>query len=111
MKVRRDFSERAEAELDAIYRDLQRRRGHDAAEAWLRALIDMLEKEILFLSTPARRAIDADYSRKVGTDTFPLILRSWGAWRVFYQLLDEDRDGEIELLAVASIRSATGGDN
>ena len=109
MTLRLHESERFEAEIDAVYRALLGRYCHASGEAFLQALEALLTREVSLLEAGMRRAISPEGHQR-HRDLYAVTLRSSGAWRILYELRDDDRDGVLDTVLVHSLTNVYGPD-
>jgi hypothetical protein len=106
-----EYTEPAEAELDAAYEWL-RSIDLEVAEKWLTGLTNAIAREAALLTSVAFRRPRAPDPVQ-GRDLYVMLYRTAGRrsspWHVVYELADADEDGETDTLRVIRIRHAARG--
>lgn len=104
------YADAADADIEAAYGWIASR-DFAAAERWLAGLrAALLQRAEEHAVLPGRRHVAPDADNFPGRDLrvlrYPTQSGS-AAWRVLYELRDEDNDGEPDTLLVAYVRSAS----
>ena len=106
-----EFTETAEAELTEAYQWLWKF-GYDTAERWLNGIVGAIEGEARNLASPIifRRAPITQgnpYPDRVIYTFLYRPNRRGTAWKVYYELRDEDADGIFDTLRIMKVRHAS----
>jgi plasmid stabilization system protein ParE len=102
------YGDPAEGDIDAAYQSIASRASLSAAELWLTRLTQALEQRAAdHAAVPGRRYVAPEAASFPGRDMRVLRLPGASAragWRVLYELVDGDGNGQEDTLIVAYVR-------